>query len=545
MLNSTNSVWWRDAVIYQVYPRSFRDSNADGIGDIQGIIEGLPYLESLGVDAVWLSPFYKTPNRDGGYDVADPRDVDPMFGSLSDAEDLINAAHKLGLKVIFDVVPNHFSSEHVWFKAALKSPPGSKERARFHFYDGKGIDGSVPPNNWNSLFNGPAWTRVVEANGELGQWYLHLFDSSQPDLNWENPDVLEDFKITLRFWLDRGVDGFRIDVAHGLAKDDIHEDHRDPDALIRALRVDSSELTKEERISLLTDMPFFDRDGVHGIYKEWRKVIDEYPGNRMFVAEAYIYPTSRLARYVRAGELHQVFNFDFLLIDWEATAIKEAIIRVLDELKDVGGPPTWALDNHDSPRVVSRLQSKEKARALVMIAQALPGSLYVYQGEELGLPDGDIAPEFRVDPAFIRSGGKDLGRDGARVPLPWRSTEKNFGFSKGTSWLPQDSSYKSMSIDLEESDPSSFLNLYKTSLKLRKDHPGLGGDTGIEWHEAPEGVLFFKRAAGFNLLANTTNELVEINILAAATVLHQSGPGASISGTVLFIPGNTTVWLQS
>ena len=544
MPNLSQAKWWQDAVIYQVYPRSFRDSNGDGIGDIQGVIQSLPYLASLGVDAVWLSPFYKTPNKDGGYDVEDPRDVDPMFGTLGDAERLISAAHGLDLKVIFDVVPNHFSSEHKWFKEALRSAPGSKERSRFHFYDGKGVDVNVPPNNWNSLFNGPAWTRVIEQNGELGQWYLHLFDSSQPDLNWENPEVLEDFKTTLRFWLDRGVDGFRIDVAHGLAKEDIHIDHRNPDALIRALRVDSSDLTKEERISLLTDIPFFDRDGVHEIYSEWRKVIDEYSGDRMFVAEAYIYPTSRLARYVRPGELHQVFNFDFLLIEWSASAIQEAITRVLSELEEAGAPPTWALDNHDSPRVVSRLKSEKKARALAMVAHALPGSLYIYQGEELGLPDGEIAPEFRQDPAFIRSAGKDLGRDGARVPLPWKADEKNFGFSTGTSWLPQDPSYKNYSINLEEADHASFLNLYKTSLALRKKHLGLGGDLVLEWPDSPEGVVYFKRSGGFILLANTTAESLEVNIRFAATIILQSAEGASITGSIVRIPADTTLWLQ-
>ncbi|MEI6120358.1 MAG: glycoside hydrolase family 13 protein [Actinomycetes bacterium] len=544
MPNLSQAKWWQDAVIYQVYPRSFRDSNGDGIGDIQGVIQSLPYLAALGVDAIWLSPFYKTPNKDGGYDVEDPRDVDPMFGTLGDAEKLISSAHGLDLKVIFDVVPNHFSSEHKWFKEALRSAPGSKERSRFHFYDGKGIDGNVPPNNWNSLFNGPAWTRVLEQNGDLGQWYLHLFDSSQPDLNWENPEVLEDFKTTLRFWLDRGVDGFRIDVAHGLAKEDIDVDHRNPDALIRALRVESSDLTKEERISLLTDIPFFDRDGVHEIYSEWRKVIDEYSGDRMFVAEAYIYPTSRLARYVRTGELHQVFNFDFLLIDWDAAAIREAIVRVLSELEEVGAPPTWALDSHDSPRVVTRLKSEKKARALAMVAHALPGSLYIYQGEELGLPDGEIAPEFRQDPAFIRSGGKDLGRDGARVPLPWEADEKNFGFSTGTSWLPQDPSYKNYSINLEEANQASFLNLYKTSLALRKKHLGLGGDSEVEWPDSPKGVVYFKRSGGFILLANTTAESLEVNIKLAATIILQSAEGASIAGSIVKIPADTTLWLQ-
>jgi alpha-glucosidase len=536
--------WWRDAVIYQVYPRSFKDSNGDGIGDIRGVIQGLPYLSSLGIDAIWLSPFYKTPNKDGGYDVADPRDVDPSFGTLEDAEELINEAHNFGIKVIFDIIPNHFSSDHVWFKAALASAPGSNERARFHFYDGRGVDGNETPNNWNSLFNGPAWTRVTEADGKPGQWYLHLFDSSQPDLNWENPEVMEDFKKTLRFWLDRGVNGFRIDVAHGLAKDEILKDHHNPDGLTSALRVDSKRMSKEERVALLSDIPFFDRDGVHDIYKEWRKVFDEYDGERMSVAEAYIYPTSRLTRYVRPGELHQVFNFDFLLVDWNAAAIKESISRVISELEEVGAPPTWALDNHDSPRVVSRLEDPAKARALALITHALPGALYIYQGEELGLPDGELQPNDRQDPAFIRSGGTDLGRDGARVPLPWRANENNFGFTTGNPWLPMTDQYKKNSMDLQEDDGNSFLNLYRTSLALRKRHAGLGGEVGITWHDAPEGIVYFSRSNKLVVLANTTNTAIDVNVHAAAIILHQSQDGASINGAIVTIPASTTLWLQ-
>jgi len=538
-----DTVWWRDAVIYQLYPRSFRDSNGDGIGDIRGVIQGLPYLASLGVDAIWLSPFYTTPNRDGGYDVSNPRDVDPVFGSLSDAEELIQVAHGFGLKVIFDIVPNHFSSEHQWFQAALKAKPHSLERNRFHFHDGRGLGGNEPPNNWNSLFNGSAWTRVTEADGNLGQWYLHLFDSSQPDLNWDNVDIQEDFKVTLRFWLDRGVNGFRIDVAHGLAKDEIDKDHPNPDALTRALRVDSKGMSKEERISLLTNVPFFDREGVHKIYQEWRKVIDEYSGERMFVAEAYIYPTSRLARYVRPGELHQVFNFDFLLIDWDASLIRSTVERILRELKETGSPPTWALCNHDSPRVVTRLQSSEKARALALITQALPGALYIYQGEELGLPDGEIAPEFRQDPVFIRSEGKDLGRDGARIPIPWNSKEKNFGFSTGTPWLPIPAGYVENAMDVERADPASFLELYRKSLSIRKIL-GLGKDIEIEWHEAPEGVIYFTRGKNFVLLSNTTDQNIDLAINDPVTIILASSTGTLILGTTVTLPANTTVWLQ-
>ena len=291
--NNVKKIWWRDAVIYQVYPRSFRDSNGDGEGDLQGVIAGLPYLADLGIDAIWLSPFYKSPNKDGGYDVSDPRDVDPRFGTLADAKALIETAHSHGIKFIADIVPNHFSSEHKWFKAALAAPKGSPERARFHFHDGRGPNGDLPPNNWISLFRGPSWTRVAD-----GQWYLHLFDSSQPDLNWDNPDVAADFEKTLRFWLDLGADGFRIDVAHGCVKEEVLVDHRNPDRLIDALRLDFLDITTEERAGLLSDVPFFDREGIHEVYRKWRKIFDSYAGERMSVAEAFVYPSSRAARHL-------------------------------------------------------------------------------------------------------------------------------------------------------------------------------------------------------------------------------------------------------
>jgi len=532
-----HDAWWRDAVIYQIYPRSFRDSNGDGEGDLAGITEGLPYLASLGIDAIWLSPIYRSPNNDGFYDVADPRDIDPLFGTLSDAELLIKEAHEAGLKVIFDIIPNHFSSSHAWFQAALNSAPGSAERARFHFYDGRGEKGELPPNNWNSLFTGSAWTRVPD-----GQWYLHLFDSSQPDLNWENAEVHADFEKTIRFWLDRGVDGFRIDVSHGLVKENILEDHRDPDMLTKALRIDTSDVTTEQRADLLSDMPFFDRDGVHEIYRAWRAIFDEYK-NRMTVGEAFVYPTSRLANYVRPDELHQIFNFDFLLIDWNAEKIKEAASRVIAELATVGAAPTWALNNHDSPRLVSRLGSPDKARALSLLTAALPGSLYIYQGEELGLPDGDMPVSARKDPIAIRSKGADLGRDGCRVPLPWSSHQPNFGFTSGAPWLPQMASYGDYAIESEVHDPHSSLNFYKKMLEIRRDHPALGGEGSVTYLESKPGVIAFSRVPGFIVVANTNDDRIVMEV-EATSVLHQSGAGVGLAAGVLTLPAHTTVWLQ-
>ena len=536
--------WWRDAAIYQIYPRSFRDTNADGEGDLAGIIEGLPYLQRLGVDAIWLSPFFKSPNRDGGYDVADPRLVDPRFGDNAAAERLIAASHSHGLKIIFDVVPNHFSCDHLWFQAALAASPGSPERARFHFYEGKGEDGSIPPNNWNSVFGGSCWTRITEADGSAGQWYLHLFDTSQPDLNWENPEVAADFEKTLRFWLDRGVDGFRVDVAHGLVKEGISVDHPDPEGLTRALRFDAEFEDKEYRAHLLSNMPFFDREGVHEIYRSWRKILDSYAGDRMAVAEAFISPSSRIARYVRPDELHQSFNFDFMLADWNAAEMRVAIQQTSSELADVGAVPTWVLNNHDSSRVASRLGDEGKARALALLTHALPGGLYVYQGEELGLPDGLIPDSARQDPVFFRTNGADKGRDGARVPLPWKSAEANFGFSSGKPWLPLPSEYGLHSVDIEELNPHSMLNFYRKSLGLRKSHPDLGARSELTWLYSHEGVLSFKRGESLTVVANTTGEQLSLPEHATQILLASNGD-TTLENGLLTIPPHSTVWLSN
>ena len=298
-------------IIGFIFDKTF-DTNGDGEGDLVGVISRLTYLKSLGIDAIWLSPFYLSPNNDGGYDVADPRAVDPRFGSMEDAVNLIKAAHKSDLRIIVDLVPNHFSTEHKWFKAALQSLPGSLERSRFHFYDGRGKSGEIPPNNWCSIFGGPAWTRTVSADGTPGQWYLHMFDSTQPDLNWDNPEVASDYEVTLRFWLDLGVDGFRIDVAHGLVKENLLTNHPDPQGISDALRLDVS-MDPEIRYALLPTVPYFDRQGVHEIYRKWRKLFDSYQDREiMAVAEAWVHPPVNATRYVRPDELHQVFNFDLL-----------------------------------------------------------------------------------------------------------------------------------------------------------------------------------------------------------------------------------------
>jgi len=546
----SNKSWWPNSAIYQVYPRSFQDSNGDGEGDLRGILARIDYLKSLGVDAVWLSPFYKSPNRDGGYDVADPRDVDSRFGDLDDAKALIEGIHEAGLKIIVDIVPNHFSTDHHWFQEALSSPIGSAERARFHFYDGRGENGEIPPNNWNSIFGGPAWSRITEKDGRPGQWYLHLFDSTQADLNWENGDVHQDFERTLRFWLDLGVDGFRIDVAHGLAKETILKDHDDPEALTRALRLDVTDMPDSQRAELLSDVPFFDREGVHEIYRAWRKIFDSYPGERISVAEAWVHPSSRAARYVRSDELHQIFNFDFLVAPWSAATLIPAIKRTLREVAEVSAPPTWVLSNHDSPRLVTRLGGGQdgewRARAFALLTHALPGGIYIFQGEELGLSDGELADEVRQDPIFFRTQGRDKGRDGARIPLPWDSSN-NFGFTNGKPWLPIPSQWNSKRVVHQDKDPNSSLNFYRESLQIRREHPALksSSDYRINWLEAPDGVIAFERHPGFALFANTTSH--ELNLIASPgmRLLLGSRPGVHLEGERLTLPGDTTCWLTT
>ena len=534
----SSSAWWRDAAIYQVYPRSFRDSNGDGEGDLRGVIEKLSYLADLGVDAIWLSPFYTSPNKDGGYDVSNPRDVDPRFGTIEDAKALIDAAHSHGIKFIADIVPNHFSSAHEWFQEALRSPKGSPARARFHFHDGRGADGKMPPNNWISIFRGPAWTQVDD-----GQFYLHLFDSSQPDLNWDNPDVWADFEKTLRFWLDLGVDGFRIDVAHGCVKESVLVDHRDPERLIDALRLDFLDISTEERAGLLADVPFFDREGVHEVYKKWRAILDSYDGDRMTVAEAFVYPSSRAARYVRPGELHQVFNFNFMMLGWDAEAMTASIKQTLAELVDVKAPATWVLNNHDTPRVVTRIGSARRARTLAMLTHSLPGGIYIYQGEERGMPSADLPDEARQDPAFIRSGGSDKGRDECRVPMPWNSTEANYGYGIGKPWLPQPSDWAQYCVDQEIDNPNSFLNLYKKSLYLRHNHPALGGEGDVTWVDSAPGSMHFTREPGLEVVVNASTSAQHVNVKGVSLLL-ESADGVSLNKGVLVIPSDTTVWLQ-
>ena len=554
-LSETTSPWWRSAVIYQVYPRSFADSDGDGVGDLPGITARLPYLAALGVDAVWLSPVYRSPMADAGYDVADYRVVDPLFGGTEDADRLLAEAHRLGLRVVMDLVPNHTSDEHAWFQAALRSPAGSPERARYLFRDGRGEAGELPPNSWRSVFGGPAWTRVPEPDGAPGQWYLHLFDDKQPDLDWTHPQVREEFEDILRFWLDRGVDGFRVDVAHGLVKADGLPDWDHEQELLDGSGRGGAR------------PPMWDQDGVHDIYRSWRRVLDEYDGDRMLVAEAWVEPAERLARYVRPDEMHQAFNFAFLSAGWRAADLRASIADSLQASALVGAPATWVLSNHDVVRHTTRLtlpadaprpngigaqdpQPDEqlglrRGRAASMVMLSLPGSAYVYQGEELGLPEHTTLPdETRQDPSWFRHDGEVAGRDGCRVPLPWHADRPGFGFSPtGASWLPQPESFGRYAADVQEGDPSSTLELYRRALRLRAEL-GLGAGELVAWEGAGEELLAFRLRGSVGVGAGTdvvvvTNFGAQPAALPAGEVLLSSGP-LTTDGR---LPTDVTVWL--
>ena len=542
--------WWSRAAVYQVYPRSFRDGNGDGLGDLQGVIDGLAHLESLSIDAVWLSPFYPSPQNDSGYDVSDPRAVDPMFGTLDDFARLVEQAHERGLRVIVDIVPNHVSASHPWFVEALRSPVGSYARRRFHFVDGKGEVGELPPNNWESIFGGPAWTRVKEPDGSWGQWYLHLFDHTQPDLNWVNDEVRIDALDTLAFWLDLGVDGFRVDVALGLAKDMTYPDLIDPIGMSQSLRFDLDPGSAEavERRAALANSALFDRDEIHDIYRQWRSLLESYGNDKMAVVEAWVAP-ERASRYVAPDTLHQIFGFDFLVVAWDAKSIRDAIQHGIDAVSAVGAPPTWALSNHDSPRVVTRLgdgpEGRARARALALIAHALPGSVYVYQGEELGLCDVEVPDSARQDPVWFRSAGQEKGRDGGRVPLPWSGTEPPYGFTDRADvplWLPQPEHWGSSTVEAEGDDPDSMLNLYRSSLALRRSHPSLASEEIEFWSVDDDELVVFRRGADVVVVANTSDQWLPSPV--AGSILVASGPVVAGDAGVEVGP-NTTVWLQT
>ncbi|MGU3436016.1 glycoside hydrolase family 13 protein [Actinomycetes bacterium M1A6_2h] len=489
--------WWTSAVFYQIYPRSFADSDGDGVGDLGGVRDKLGYLELLGIDAIWLSPVMRSPMADHGYDVSDPRDIDPLFGSLAVMDALIVEAHARGIKVTMDLVPNHTSDRHEWFRAAVAAPAGSDERARYIFRDGRG-DGSEPPNNWPSIFGGPAWTRIVEPDGELGQWFLHLFAPEQPDLNWENPEVAEDLARTLRFWLDRGVDGFRIDVAHGMAK---------PAGL------PDMDLTVNELLKNDDNDPRFNNAAVHEIHRGIRRVIDEYPG-AMTVGEIWVEDNERFGEYLRPDELTLGFNFRLAEAGFDATEIRDAVDNSIAAVDGVGGTPTWTLSNHDITREVTRYGGGAtgllRARAMALFMLALPGVPFVYNGSELGLPNADLPDEVLQDPVWERSGHTERGRDGCRVPLPWEGDTPPFAFSTTPhTWLPMPTEWASSTVGVQLEDVDSILNLYRTAIELRSARTEFA-HSGIDWYGSPPGCLAFRRRGGLICALNTTDEAIPL-----------------------------------
>jgi len=528
--------WWRTAVIYQVYVRSFADGNGDGTGDLAGVRARLPYLKDLGVDALWFTPWYPSPMADGGYDVQDYRAIDPRFGTLADAEGLIGEALELGIRTIIDIVPNHISDQHPWFQRALEAGPGSPERERFWFHPGKGAGGDEMPTHWESNFQGTTWTRTTNADGTPGEWYLHLFTPQQPDLNWNHPDVRREHEDVLRFWFDRGVAGVRIDSAALLIKD--------------------PELPE---VGEKPDHPTEDRDELHGVYRSWRAIADAYPGTRVLVGEVWVPDIERFTKYLRPDEMHTAFNFDFLARPWGAASFRASIQTTLAAHAPVDAPSTWVLSNHDVTRPVTRYGREDtafaflkkrfgvptdpelglhRARAAALLVAALPGSLYIYQGDELGLPEvEDLPRELLQDPMHYRSGGIDPGRDGCRVPLPWAGDEPPFGFSPDgvDTWLPQPVSWRVLTVQAQRADPDSTLNLYRAALRLRRGIPNLP----LEWIDGlgPD-VLAFRRGDTFACVVNTADE--PVSLPAHETLLLASTPLESG-----MLPGNATAWIRT
>jgi alpha-glucosidase len=557
--------WWRSAVVYQVYPRSFADADGDGTGDVQGIIDKLDYLADLGVDAVWVSPWYPSPLADGGYDVSDYRGILPEFGTLAQADSFVARAHELGMRVLIDLVPNHSSDEHPWFQTALAAAPGSAERDLYLFRDGLGETGELPPNNWPAMFGGSAWERTTDADGTPGQWYLHLFDVKQPDWNWDNPAVADEFDAILRFWFDRGVDGFRIDVANSMAKAPGLPD------------VDLDPETGRPVASTLTRTPYLNQPHVHDILRRWRTLADSYAdselGARVFVSEAWVTPAAELAKYVRADELHSTFNFDALMCEWTAESQRHVIDLTLRATGAVGAPPTWVLANHDTTRVVTRYGrsitgarftpdgmdresfagigsvpdgvtdvalGRRRARAAALLELALPGGAYVYQGDELGLAEvEDLPEELLQDPVWERSGHTRRGRDGCRVPIPWSGTQAPFGFGSADNppWLPQPEGWAAVTAEAQGGDSASHLNHYRAALAERRRHPALGDGT-LTWDDdVPAGVLSFTREPGFRCVVNFGPDPYALP--ADAEILVASGDTSS--GT---LGVDEAVWLQ-
>ncbi|WP_370221882.1 alpha-amylase family glycosyl hydrolase [Kitasatospora sp. MAP12-22] len=528
--------WWRDAVCYELYPRSFADGDGDGTGDLKGAAAGLDHVAELGADAVWITPFYPSPLADGGYDISDHTEVAPELGTLQDWHALVDRAHTLGLRVLVDLVPNHTSVAHPWFRQALCAPAGAPARDRYVFRPGRGPGGQDAPNDWQSAFGGPAWSRVPGDDMGPAQWYLHLHTPDQPDLNWRSPEVVAEYERILRFWLDHGADGFRVDVAHTLFKaadlpDAGPGQHQEPD-----------------RYHL---MPYYDRAEVHPLYRRWRALLADHPapdveappGERLLVGEVILFDQERLARYVRRGELQHVFNFAYAQCPWEGRELRRVIGESVAATAAVQAPATWLLSSHDAVRPVTRLgggpAGLRRARAAALLTLALPGAVYIYQGEELGLPQAYVPEDRRRDPLWELSGRTDPGRDGCRVPIPWTGEEAPYGFSAAPPedcWLPQPADWSSLTVRAQQADADSTLTLYRTALRLRRAYPAgtdgcrLDGPDSGEW-------LGFHRGRDLRCLVNFGPGGLRLDpddeiLLASAPV------------TAGVLPPDTTVWLR-
>ncbi|MBN9200876.1 MAG: alpha-amylase [Microbacterium sp. SCN 70-18] len=540
--------WWRQAVVYQVYPRSFADADGDGIGDLPGLISRADHLAELGIDAVWLSPFYPSALADGGYDVADYRDVDPRLGTLEDFDALVDALHARGIRVIVDIVPNHSSDQHVWFQEALAAGRGSAARERYIFREGQGPDGAEPPTDWESVFGGPAWHRVAD-----GQWYFHNFAPEQPDFNWDHPEVREDFLRTLRFWSDRGVDGFRVDVAHMLTKD--LSEPLPTRAELEVLPFDGHH-------------PLIDRDDVQEIYAEWRAVFNEYDPPRTAVAEAWV-DAARVPRYANPQSLGQAFNFQLLQADFDAGEFRRVVTHNLELAAASGSSSTWVLSNHDVVRhatryglpplgeehrgrgaekhgsawlrrgadeaELDRIGGLRRATAATLFMLGLPGSAYLYQGEELGLHEvGDIPAADRQDPTFFRTQGDEIGRDGCRVPLPWSAEGSSYGFGDGQAHLPQPAWFAEVAADRQGEDECSTLALYRRALRLRRE---LQDAEDLTWIDTGrDDVLRVARPGGWEIVTVFGLEPYDLGD-AGRIVLASVAPEGRRAA------GESTVWL--
>ncbi|MBE7187614.1 glycoside hydrolase family 13 protein [Jatrophihabitans endophyticus] len=519
-ISGESTPWWASGVFYQIYPRSFADGNGDGTGDLIGVRERLGHLVELGIDAIWLSPFYRSPMADGGYDVADPTDVDPMFGTLDDFDALVADAHARGIKVTVDLVPNHFSEQHPWFQAVLAGGPDAPERAYFVIRPGRGPDGAQPPNNWPSAFGGPAWSRLPD-----GDWYLHLFAPEQPDLDWTNPAVPAEFDRVMRFWLDRGVDGFRVDVANSMAKEPGL-----PDMDLSVLNT-----TPGATLSDVRDLRW-DRDMVHEYLRGMRRTLDAYPGERMAIGEAWVADADRLARYARPDELSLMFNFELAAAPWGAADFRTAVESSLSAMRRVQAVCSWVLSNHDVERAATRYgggaRGVARARAAALLQLALPGAVYLYNGDELGLQNVDLPDDVLQDPTWERSGHTERGRDGERVPLPWSGDAQPYGFTTGTStWLPMPDDWAAVTVEAEAADPQSTLAMFRAALRERRAFASVPDFT---WLDAPDGCLALRRGE-VSLLLNASDGPVPLD----GTVLLASGP-LTDDGT---LPPDTAAWL--